>query len=151
MSSWVELVQRHKNDEKIEIKERLMNLKTKIKRLELSFKDTLESLNCDMMYIPQNTYGLDLSGHNDKAAYIKEKTAKEDYKENSLNKKNIQETVEDESYPLKPIIYKPIIHDNYVKKKIGSDCPAQLRYKEYLKESRLKLNFIDIYISIFVK
>lgn len=135
MSSWVELAQRHKNDEKFEIKERLMNLKTKIKRLELSFQDTFESLNCDFKSIPQKTFELDSSDHIEKTTSIK---LQDNYKENSSHKTNIKESIEEEPYSLKPIIYKPIIRNNYVKKKIGEDCPAQLRYKEYLKESRLK-------------
>ena len=45
MSSWLELEQQHKNKEKIEIKDKLLQLNRKIKNLELSFKDTLETLN----------------------------------------------------------------------------------------------------------
>lgn len=45
MSSWVELEQRHKQREKGELKDKIMQMSCKIKALELSFKETLDTLN----------------------------------------------------------------------------------------------------------
>ena len=47
MSSWIELEQRMKQNDKAELKEKILKMNYRIKNLELSFKETLDTLNND--------------------------------------------------------------------------------------------------------
>lgn len=133
MSSWVEIAQRHKNNEKFEIKEKLMELKTKIKRLELSFKDTLETLDMDSSFIPKNNHLIYSRSSFPKQSFKIREKPEIPYENNEFYAEKIEKEPEKSTSYLKPVI-----RESYKAKTPSNDYKVQEKYKEYLKESSLK-------------
>ncbi len=123
MSSWLELEQKHKHQDKLEIKDKLMQLSTKIKTLELSFQDTLETLNNENFLKHRSSFPTTpnintfLRPSDKKISFVK------------TEDKNLSDFRYNKNYarPIKPVMeIKPICRD------------IQETYQEYLKESKLK-------------
>ena len=123
MSSWLELEQNHKRQDKLEIKDKLMQLSTKIKTLELSFQDTLETLNNESFLKHRSSFPTSPNVNT---------FLKQSYKKTSFvgtEDKYIVDLQYNKNYarPIKPIMeIKPICRD------------IQETYQEYLQESKLK-------------